>query len=116
MDGTRPVRSRIDSNEDGTHRSLGVLRRRPASSTKVGILAARTTTSRTRGRIPTADGRIERIEISSTGDEAQIDRWEFYDVCRPAGPTASGPLLRVEEDTNGDGRPRQVGALRGRPV
>ena len=30
----------------------------------------------------TPAGRIERIEVSSTGDESQIDRWEFYDVVR----------------------------------
>jgi hypothetical protein len=33
-----------------------------------------------------------------------VDRWEFYDVSTPPGPEGTGPLLRVEEDTNHDGR------------
>ena len=41
------------------------------------------------------DGKIARVEISSTGDETAIDRWEYYE---------GGQLVRVEEDTNGDGR------------
>jgi hypothetical protein len=102
MDGSRPVRSRIDSNEDGRvdrweyYDEAGKLAR-------VGF-------SRSAGGKPdawafsTADGRIERIEVSSTADEARVDRWEFYDVTAPPGPDGAGPLLRIEQDTNGDGR------------
>ncbi len=94
MDGARPVRSRIDTNEDGKidrweyYDQNGRL-------TRVGL-------SRRNGDQPdawaysTADGKIERVEVSSTADEQHIDRWEFYD--------SSGVLMRVEEDTNHDGR------------
>jgi hypothetical protein len=102
MDGSRPVRSRIDSDEDGRidrweyYDQAGQL-------AKVGF-------SRNHGDKPdawaysTADKRIERIEVSSTGDDSHIDRWEFYDTSAPAGPDGIGPLLRVEEDTNRDGK------------
>ncbi len=103
MNGMRPLRSRIDSNEDGRidrweyYDEAGRL-------TKVGF-------SREAGDKPdawaysTTAGRIERVEVSSTGDEARINRWEFYDVAAPASPDGPGPLARVEEDTNRDGRP-----------
>jgi len=105
MDGTRPVRSRIDSNEDGRidrweyYDAAGKL-------TKVGF-------SRKAAETPDAwayagpGGGIDRIETSSTGDPARIDRWEFYDASQapPANsPDNPGTLLRVDEDTNGDGR------------
>jgi len=102
MDGSRPVRSRIDTNEDGKvdrweyYDQAGHL-------TKVGF-------SRKGGDKPdawafsTPEGRVDRIEASSAADEAHVDRWEFYDATAPAGPDGTGPLLRVEEDTNHDGR------------
>jgi hypothetical protein len=105
MDGTRPIRSRIDSNEDGRvdrweyYDAAGKL-------SKVGF-------SRTSAETPDAwayagpGGSIERIETSSAGDPARIDRWEFYDpsgTAAAASPDNPGTLLRVEEDTNRDGR------------
>ena len=42
--------------------------------------------------------------MSSTGDEGRIDRWEVYDAAAPAGPDGAGPLTRVAQDTNGDGK------------
>ena len=105
MDGTRPLRSRIDSDEDGRidrweyYDAAGKL-------TKVGF-------SRKSGDKPDAwayaasNGGIERIEISSAADSSRIDRWEFYDPSTTSSPGATdnpGVLLRVEEDTNGDGR------------
>jgi len=102
MNGNRPVRSRIDANEDGNidrweyYDQAGTL-------AKVGF-------SRKAGRTPDAwayagaGGRIDRIEVSSTADESRIDRWEFYDASAVPGPDGTGPLLRVEEDTNGDGK------------
>ena len=102
MDGTRPVRSRIDSDEDGRidrweyYDEAGHL-------TKVGF-------SRQKGDKPdawafsTAEKRIERIEVSSASDENKIDRWEYYDVKAPAVDGGMGPLIRVEEDTNHDGK------------
>ena len=106
MDGTRPLRSRLDSDEDGRvdrweyYDAAGKL-------TKVGF-------SRTAGETPDAwafagpDGGIERIEISSAADPSRIDRWEFYERSTAAGasvPSNPGTVLRVESDTNADGRP-----------
>ena len=106
MDGTRPLRSRIDANEDGRvdrweyYDEAGRLSR-------VGF-------SRSLKDQPdawaysTPEGRVDRIEISSTADPARIDRWEFYDTSSATtspGPDSAGPLLRVEEDTDHDGRP-----------
>ena len=104
MDGTRPVRSRLDSNEDGRidrweyYDEAGRL-------TRVGF--SRKADDRPDAwAYSTAEGRIDRIEISSTADPAHIDRWEFYDTAAAPSATAvgAGPLLRVEEDTNHDGR------------
>jgi hypothetical protein len=98
MDGSRPVRSRADRNEDGRldrweyYDATGRL-------VKVGL-------SRADDGTPDAwafagsDGRIERIEVSSVRDEAKIDRWEHYQ----ATGGGDGVLMRVEEDTNRDGR------------
>jgi hypothetical protein len=93
MDGARPLRSRIDRDEDGTidrweyYDAAGAL-------TKVGF-------SRTRPGVPDAwafsgpDGQVARVESSSAGDENRIDRREFYE---------RGVMVRSESDTNGDGR------------
>ena len=104
MDGTRPVMSRIDLNEDGKidrweyYGGHGEL-------LKVGF-------SRRDNGKPDAwayagpDGKVIRVEISSTGDEKKIDRWEHYDAAL-AGPNgdATGALVSAEEDTDGDGKP-----------
>jgi hypothetical protein len=93
MDGTRPLRSRIDLDEDGAidrweyYGDNGELLKVGFSRKKDGKPDAWAYSS--------ADGRVERVEISSTGDEHKIDRWEHYG--------ASG-LVSAEEDTNGDGR------------
>ena len=92
MDGARPIRSRMDRNEDGRvdrweyYGEDGRLQ-------KVGF-------SRKDDGKPDAwafsgpEGRVERIEISSIADERTIDRREYYD--------AAG-LARAEEDTDADG-------------
>jgi hypothetical protein len=105
MDGSRPLRSRIDRDEDGRidrweyYDETGRL-------SKVGF-------SRRAGERPdawaysTPEGRIDRIEIASSGDPSRIDRWEFYDAAGPRrteGTDGTGALLRVEEDTDRDGR------------
>jgi hypothetical protein len=102
MDGTRPLRARIDRNEDGKldrweyYDDKGQL-------TKVGF-------SRSDDGKPDAwafsgpDGKVVRIEISSTKDEKRIDRWERYEP-KGAGPEGVGALLEADEDTNSDGRP-----------
>jgi hypothetical protein len=93
MNGTHPVRTRIDRNEDGKidrweyygdHSDL----------VKVGLSRADT------GKPDTwvfagADGKTRRIEISSAADEMKIDRWEHY---------AGEAIATAEEDTNHDGR------------
>jgi hypothetical protein len=103
MDGTRPLRSRLDLDEDGVidrweyYGDGGVL-------VKVGFSrngAGKPDAWAFRG----AGGRIERIEVSSAGDEKKIDRWEHFDASRPgSGPAGTGDLAAVEEDTRGDGR------------
>jgi hypothetical protein len=101
MDGTRPLRSRIDTNEDGRidrwedYDEHGDLVRVGFSRRDTGIADAWV--------YPDAGGRLHRIEISSTADEARIDRWEYYEAVQ-AGPDGRGALVRAEEDTTGDGR------------
>jgi hypothetical protein len=102
MDGTRPLRSRIDSDEDG------VLDRWEYYD-EAGRLAKVGFSRKQEGQpdawvYSTPEGRVLRIEVSSTADEARIDRWELYDATAAPGPDGTGPLLRVEEDTNHDGR------------
>ena len=103
MDGSRPVRSRIDRNEDGRIDRWEYYDRQGAL-TKVGF-------SRAGGDAPDAwaysapNGRVDRVEISSQADEAKIDRWEHYDLEGPLRGDGFGLLLRAEEDTNGDGKP-----------
>lgn len=101
LDGTRALRSRIDRDEDGKvdrweyYDETGKL-------VKVGF-------SRRGDGKPDAwarsgaDGKITLIEMSSVGDDAKIDRWEYYDVSL-AGPGGRGALVRAEEDANRDGK------------
>jgi hypothetical protein len=93
MDGAKPVRSRIDQDENGTadrweyYDAGGKL-------LKVGF--SRNNTGKPDAwSFPGPDGQIARVEIASTGDELKIDRWEYY---------AGAVLARVELDTNEDGR------------
>jgi hypothetical protein len=94
MDGTRPLRSKSDLDEDGK------LDRWEYYDDK-GELAKVGFSRRQDGR-PDAwafsgpDGKVRRVEISSTGDERKIDRWEHYE---------GTVLARAEEDSSGDGRP-----------
>lgn len=93
MDGNRPLRSRIDLDEDGKidrweyYDATGAL-------AKVGF------SRRHDGKVDAwafsgPDGTVARVEISAAGDDRRIDRREFYE---------RGTLIRAEEDTNGDGR------------
>lgn len=102
MDGARPVRSRADRDEDGTldrweyYDDNGGL-------AKVGL------SRRHQGKpdawvFPGPGGGIARIEVSSTADESRIDRWEHYDASADPSDGGASPV-RVEEDTNADGRP-----------
>jgi hypothetical protein len=104
MDGARPLRTRVDRNGDGKvdrweeYDSAGALAKIGFSRRDTGIADAWVPVQR--------DGSIARIEISSTADERHIDRWEYYDVSRK-GPDGKEALIRVEEDTKGDGKPHK---------
>jgi hypothetical protein len=94
MDGARPVRSRIDTDEDGEIDRWEYYDEKGALL-KVGF------SRRNEGKpdawaYAAADGKLQRVEVSSTADERKIDRWEYYE---------GGAVVRTEEDTNGDGRP-----------
>ena len=116
MDGARPLRSRIDLDEDGKidrweyYDEKGRLVKVGFSRKKDGKADA--------WAYPGPDGGIDRIEISSSGDEKRIDRWEHYEGSRGgANPDDPGTLVRAEEDPVGDGRPHkwetyQAGQLR----
>ena len=97
MDGSQPVRSRLDRNEDGRidrweyYNAEGRL-------IKVGF-SRRDNGQPDAWAEPGPEGRIARVLASSSGDESKIDRWETYD---PASPEV---LTAVEEDTNHDGKP-----------
>ena len=101
MDGPRPVRSRIDRDQDGTidrweyydaeGRLLKVGFSRPGDGTPDAWAYAG------------PSGRVERVELSSARDEGRIDRWERYEPANAVGE--SGMLAAAEEDTTRDGRP-----------
>lgn len=94
MDGTKPLRSRVDTDGDGRidrweyYDDKGAIAKVGFSRKKDGKEDA--------WAFSGPDGKLQRIEISSTGDPKKIDRREYYD--------ASG-LARAEDDTNGDGKP-----------
>ena len=103
MDGTRPLRSRVDRNEDGRIDRWEYYDDR-GELLKVGF------SRRDDGKVDAwavsgPDGKLQRIEISSSGDEMKIDRREYYDPSRSTGPGNAGALVRAEEDTNADGKP-----------
>jgi len=93
MDGPKPRRSRIDLDEDGKldrweyYDDKGGL-------TKVG-LSRKKDGHEDAWAYSGPDGKVARMEISSTGDASRIDRREFYE---------SDALARVEEDTDGNGK------------
>jgi len=102
MDGTRPIRSRIDQNGDGKidrwegYDATGALARVGFSRRGDGKPDAWMRATDDRG--------LQCLEISSSGDEHKIDRWEYYEH---GGPGQQGTLVRAEEDTVGDGRPHK---------
>jgi hypothetical protein len=101
MDGAKPLRSRIDRDEDGTIDRWEYYDEK-SRLVKVGF-------SRRADGIPDAwafsgdDGKVQRIEISSARDEQRIDRIEYYDPARTRSD-GQGALVRAEADTNQDGR------------
>jgi hypothetical protein len=101
MDGTRPVRARLDRDEDGRmdrweyYDAAGRLNKVGFSRKGDGKADA--------WAYPNGQGKIIRVDVSSTSDEKKIDRWEVYDALGPAGPDGIGALVQVVQDTNGDG-------------
>ena len=101
MDGTRPLRSRIDANEDGRvdrweyYDQAGRLSRVGFSRSLKDQPDAWAYSTR---RAASIGSRCRRPRTRHGSN-----RWEFYDT--NPGPDGAGPLLRVEEDTNHDGRP-----------
>src|SRR3954451_7490902 len=86
MDGSRPLRSRIDLDEDGAIDRWEYYDEKGAL-TKVGF------SRKQDGRVDAwafsgPDGTVARVEISSAADERKIDRREFYE---------GGRLIRAEE-------------------
>jgi hypothetical protein len=102
MDGARPLGARVDRNEDG---KIDRWERYDVRGrlTKVGFSRSDNGTADA-WAFSGPDNRVERVEISSVGDERRIDRWEYYDPAR-AGFNGRGALIRAEEDTDGDGKP-----------
>lgn len=101
MDGTRPVRSRIDLNEDG---KIDRWEEYDADGALVKVGFSRTDNGNADAWAFSApDGTLQRIEIASPTDRRRIYRWEYYDAAQAGG--GRGALVRADEDTNGDGRP-----------
>jgi hypothetical protein len=97
MDGSRPLRSRIDRNEDGRIDRWEYYDA-DGRVAKVGF-SRRDNGQPDAWAEPGPEGRIARVLVSSAADESKIDRWETYD------PSLPDALSAVEEDTNHDGRP-----------
>jgi hypothetical protein len=101
MDGAKPLRSRVDRDEDGKVDRWEYYDEK-SRLVKVGF-------SRHADGTPDAwafsgeDGKVQRIEISSTRNEQNIDRIEYYDTAR-ARPDGKGAMIRAEADTDRDGR------------
>jgi hypothetical protein len=94
MNGARPVLTRMDRDEDGKVDRWEYLDDK-AKLVKVGFSRGNT------GKPDAwayegADGQVERVEVSSAGDESTIDRWERY---------SGGVLIEADDDTDHDGRP-----------
>jgi hypothetical protein len=102
MDGTKPLQSRIDQNGDGKIDRWEQFDRSGALA-KIGF-SRKDDGKADVWAFPEGGGSVRRIEISSTGDEHHIDRWEYYDPPRSGGD-GHEDLVRAEEDENGDGRP-----------
>ena len=102
MEGSRPLGSRIDTDEDGTidrweyYDDKGRLSRLGIARTNAGKVDA--------WALLDASGNVQHIEVSSSGDEKHIDRWEHYDPS-PPGSGRTGTLVGVDEDTDRDGKP-----------
>jgi hypothetical protein len=100
MDGTRPLLSRIDRNEDGKidrweyYNETGALVKVGFSRKDDGNVDAWAFSGR--------GGQVERIDFSTTGEEDRVDRREYY---QPSpSDTAQPTLIRADVDSDNDGR------------
>ncbi len=92
MNGQRPIRTRVDRNEDGR---LDRWEYYDEQSKLVKVGFSRKGDGKADAwAFADADSRIQRIEISSAADDQKIDRWEHH------GPEG---MRAAEEDTNRDG-------------
>jgi hypothetical protein len=100
MDGARALRSRVDRDGDGRVDRWEYYDDRQRL-VKVGFSRAADGVADA-WAFSAPDGTVQRIEISSSRDEQQIDRIEYYEagvaVDRP------GTLVRADIDANRDGR------------
>ena len=100
MDGTRPLSSRVDRNEDGKidrweyYDETGALVKVGFSRKDDGNVDA--------WAFSGSSGQVERIEFSSTGSESAIDRREYYSPSH--SDTTQPTLVRADIDANTDGR------------
>ena len=102
MQGSRPLRARVDRDEDGTIDRWEYYDEK-GGLVKVGF-SRRGDGTPDGWAYPAADGTVRQVELSSLRDERRIDRIERYLPFVPAEGTA-GTLLSAEEDTDADGRP-----------
>lgn len=102
MDGSTPLRSRIDGNEDGR---IDRWEQYDGEGRLIKVGFSRSDNGKADAwAFSGPDGKIQRIELSSSADERKIDRWEFFDGSQ-SGPDGRGALVRAEEDTTRDGKP-----------
>jgi hypothetical protein len=93
MDGTRVLRSELDTDEDGTidrwefHGPDGEVEKVGFSRAGDGKLDAWV--------IPGPNGSMDHVEVSTKRDDV-VDRWEWYE---------KETLVRSADDTNADGKP-----------
>lgn len=92
MDGARPVRARMDLDEDGTLDRWEYYDVN-AKLVKVGF-SRRDDGKPDAWAFQNAQGQVERVEASSAYDEQKIDRWEIH---------KDGVLHTAEEDVDLDG-------------
>jgi hypothetical protein len=99
MDGAKPLRARMDRNEDGR---LDRWEEYDANARLVRVGYSRGDTGEPNTwAYPGENGHLERVEMFQTDHPDKVDRREIYD---PAVADEQFALLRVEEDRSGDGR------------
>lgn len=96
MDGAKPVLTRMDRDEDGKIDRWEYYDAN-AKLIKVGFSRGNTGKPDAWAFSGATLEQIDRVEISSTGDDKKIDRWERY------GP--GNVLVEADEDTDRDGKP-----------